>query len=151
LPEAKVAGSFEDLLADLFAPLDGVSLRKMFGGIGVFKDAIMFGLVAQGVLYLRADATSEPQFAAEGVEQFLYTGMKGRTVAMQYFRLPERLYDEPDAFIAWSSVAFAVARRAAAEKTKGKKPAGKVAATSKTAAKAGVNKPRNTPSAKRKS
>jgi DNA transformation protein len=137
-----MAGSFEDLLTELFAPLDDVVLRKMFGGVGVFKAGIMFGLLSEGALYLRVDEISQPAFEAERAPQFVYMGMKGRSVAMPYFRLPERLYDEPEEFVRWSAIAYTAASAAAAAKAKtkpavAKKPPGKTAPKSKTKKPAG--------------
>jgi DNA transformation protein len=83
----------------------------------------MFALVVEDTLYLRADAQTAASFAAEDAPRFVYHGMKGRAVAMPYWRLPERLYDEPEEFLAWSQTAFAVARRSA----RAKKPVGKPA------------------------
>jgi DNA transformation protein len=112
-------GSFGDLLEELFAPLGGVSIRRMFGGLGVFKEGIMFALVADDVLYMKADEAAQPAFEAEGCGQFVYDGMRGRTVTMPYWRLPDRLYDEPDQFRRWAAAAFEVALRTR------KKPAAK--------------------------
>ena len=44
---------------------------------------------------------------------------------MQYWRLPERLYDEPDEFRQWALNAFAVAERAKKAKPAPKRKAGK--------------------------
>jgi DNA transformation protein len=84
----------------------------------------MFALALDDVLYMHADEDSEPRYAAEKAAQFVYRGMKGREVAMPYWRLPDRLYDEPDEFTVWATAAFETARRAAAQKGKGK-PGGK--------------------------
>ena len=124
---------FAEHLEDLLAPIAGVRMRKMFGGIGVFRDGIMFGLVADEVLYLKADETTSPGYAAENCGPFVYQGM-GREVAMPYWRLPDGLYDDADDFRAWAEAAVAVARRTAKPK-KAKRPAKKAAAKAKTAAK----------------
>jgi DNA transformation protein and related proteins len=113
-----LAGQFNDLLEELFAPVGGVGLRRMFGGIGVFKEGIMFGLVANDVLYMKADETTSPGYAAEDCGPFIYDGMKGKSVAMPYWRLPDRLLDEPDEFRDWADAAFAVAVRTAKPKKK---------------------------------
>lgn len=99
-----------DHLAELFAPLGGVSIRRMFGGLGIFKGGLMFALVADDVLYFKADAETALTFAAEGCEQWT-PEMKGRVMAMPYWQAPERLYDEPDDFADWAREAFAVALR----------------------------------------
>ena len=101
---------FQDHLRDLFEPMGGVSLRKMFGGLGIFRDGVMFGLVADDELYLKVDETNEAAFEAEGCGPFVYAA-RGREMEMSYRRLPERLYDEPDEFRDWALKAFAVADR----------------------------------------
>jgi DNA transformation protein len=127
--------AFKEFVEELYAPMGGVTVRAMFGGLGVFKDAVMFALAVDDVLYLRADSASGVAFAKEKSPQFIYKGMTGREVAMPYWRLPDRLLDDPDDFLAWSETAFAAAMNAATVKAKGKKPTGK-AITGKTAASA---------------
>ena len=128
-----MAGGFNELLEELFEPVGGVSLRRMFGGIGVFKDGVMFGLVDDDMLFLKADEVTAARYEAEGQGRWVYEGM-GKQVAMPYWRLPERLYDEPDEFREWAVIAFAVAERAKKPKVKKQKPA-KVVAKKKPAAK----------------
>src|SRR5262249_9907095 len=90
-------------------------MRRMFGGLGIFRRGLMYALVAGGVLYLKGDETTRPAFEAEGCERWFYDGKKG-AVAMPYWRLPERLYDEADEFRDWALKAFAVAERTAKPK-----------------------------------
>ena len=50
----------EDHLADLLAPLGGVTIRRMFGGRGVFKEGLMFALLSsRDVFYFTADEPDE--------------------------------------------------------------------------------------------
>lgn len=84
-----MAGGFRDLLVELFDPVGGVSFRKMSGGLGIFRQGLMFALVADDTLYLKADATTSVAFKAEGCGPFVYDG-KDRPIVMQYWRLPER-------------------------------------------------------------
>ena len=125
-----MAGGFNDLLEELFAPVGGVSLRRMFGGIGIFKDALMFGLVADDVLYLKADDATKAPYEAEGFGPWVYGGMK-KAVAMPYWQVPERLLDEPDEFREWAMAAFAVAERAKKSKAPKAKTAKKIAPNAK--------------------
>ena len=110
-----------DHLAELFEPVGGVTIKRMFGGLGVFKSGLMFALVADDVLYFKADETTSPKFAAEGFGQWLYEG-RGKSVAMPYWQAPERLYDEPEDFAEWARDAFEVAVRTRKPKV-AKKPA----------------------------
>jgi DNA transformation protein len=107
------SAGFIELLEDALSGLGPVSVRRMFGGAGVYADGVMFGLVADDTLYLKADDATQRAFAAEGLEPFVYEG-RGRKIAMSYWRIPERLLDDPDEMVAWARAALGVARRAAA-------------------------------------
>jgi DNA transformation protein len=108
---------FQDLLEDLFAPVGGVSFRRMFGGVGIFRQGIMFALIADDALYMKADETTARAYEAEGTGPFIYEG-RGKSVAMPYWGLPERLYDEPEEFREWALASFGVAERAKGGKPK---------------------------------
>jgi len=82
----------------------------MFGGLGVFRDGVMFGLVADDTLYFRVDDKNHTRFEAEGCEAFVYNG-KTKQTAMPYWRAPERLFDDSDEFIEWAEESNAAAVR----------------------------------------
>ncbi|MBL8564399.1 MAG: TfoX/Sxy family protein [Hyphomicrobiaceae bacterium] len=102
-------------LLELLAGAGPVIARRMFGGAGLYADGIMFALVANDILYLKADAETEPRFRDAGMIPFTYTG-RGKAVVMSYWRAPEHLYDEPDEMVEWARAAMAAARRAQAKK-----------------------------------
>ena len=53
------------LIHELFASFGPVTLRRMFGGAGIFSQGLMFGLVFDKAIYLKADATGIPNFQRE--------------------------------------------------------------------------------------
>jgi DNA transformation protein len=108
-----LSDGFREFLEDQFAPIGGVSLRAMFGGLGIFRDGLMFALVADDTLYFRVDDLTKPDFEAENSAPFTYGG---RGVTMSYWRAPEHLLENPDAFRSWAEKAIAAASRAAARK-----------------------------------
>lgn len=110
------------LLEDLLAGLGSVQSKRMFGGAGLFCDGVMFALIADDVLYLKADDDSKSDFEAEGLGPFVYSG-KNKPIEMSYWRAPDRLLDDGDEMLAWARVALAVAKRAAEKRSK--KSAGK--------------------------
>ena len=107
-------------IRELFSAFGTVSVRRMFGGHGVFADGLMFALESDGELFLKADDLTIPKLAAENSEPFVYKA-KGREVALSYWKLPERLYDEPDDFAGFAREAFGAAQRAVRMKPKTKK------------------------------
>ncbi|QUS39857.1 TfoX family protein [Tardiphaga alba] len=110
-----------EFLSELFAGFGPVTIRRMFSGFGVSADGINFALVLRGAIYLRADENSIPRFQAEGSQCFQYE-MKGKLrMIASYWRLPERLYDDPDEVTEWARTAHAAAIRAALKKAAKKK------------------------------
>ncbi len=109
-----------EFLDELFAPVGRVQLKRMFGGLGAFSDGLMFAIIIAEVIYLKADVETRAAFEAEGCTPFVYPRKDGRAVSLSYWRMPERLIDEPDEFVVWSRQAIMVARRA--DLAKAKKP-----------------------------
>ena len=91
----------------------------MFGGQGIYRDGLMFGLVADGEIYLKTDGEAAALFVAAGSEPFSFA-RAGKSVATSYWRLPEKALDDPDALVRWAGIAFECARRAGAAKRKPK-------------------------------
>lgn len=62
-----------------------VQSRKMFGGLGVFRDKVMFALIYDGVVYLK----SNEELAGEYVEgSFQFEPPFGRQAKMPYWNVP---------------------------------------------------------------
>ena len=100
---------FKEFLEDLLASFGPVSIRKMFSGAGVYAEGVMFAILVNDTLYLKADAVSARDFAAEGKAPFA-SRRKGRApIAMSYWEVPDRLLDDPDELAVWARRAHAVA------------------------------------------
>lgn len=102
---------FITLVQELFAPLGGVSVRRMFGGAGIYCRGVMFGLIDDDTIYLKADSESCKAFEARGCSQFVYDG-KGKPIAMSYWQMPPELIDDAEEAVAWARTALGVARAA---------------------------------------
>ena len=103
-----------DFIRDLFTSYGPVTVKAMFGGAGLWSDGLMFGLVFDGAIFLKVDETSIPDFEREGSRPFVYTRAKspGRVgrASLSYWRLPERLYDDPEELAVWAARALAIAQ-----------------------------------------
>lgn len=109
-------------IRDLFAAFGPVDVRRMFGGEGLYRDGVMFALVADGALYLKADERSVAAFERERCQPFTHETRGGRRAVMSYWRLPERLYDDPDELATWARQALLAAQAAStAKKQSGKR------------------------------
>jgi DNA transformation protein len=106
-----VESDFVATVLDLLSCWGGVSARRMFGGYGLYRQGLMFALVADDVLYMKVDDQNRPAFQAAGMGPFTYDG-KSKTVTLPYWEAPSELFDDGDAMIAWAKDAFAAALRA---------------------------------------
>lgn len=107
-----------DLVEELFAPLGTVTIRRMFGGAGVYLHGVMFALIADGETYLKVDAALKADLEAEGSGPFRYEKKTGETAVMAYYRLPETAADDPAEASEWGRRALDVALKAQASKAK---------------------------------
>jgi DNA transformation protein len=113
-----------DHISELFAAYGPVSVRRMFGGFGIYGNGTMFALVHDGVIYLKADAASVAAFEREGQGPFTYNTKGGKRAIMSYRRMPERLYDEADELAVWARQALMAAERSARAKPARERRAG---------------------------
>jgi DNA transformation protein and related proteins len=105
-----------DDIRELFCAFGNVTVRRMFGGAGLYLEATMFALMHDGVIYLKADDHNADAFERESLPPFTYTTKAGKRGVMSYRRMPERLYDDPEELAVWACEALAVARRGAMRK-----------------------------------
>jgi DNA transformation protein len=103
--------SFAEFLREQLAPMGRVTMRRMFGKTGVFCNGLMFGMVTDDTLFVRVDDHNKAVFEeAESVAPLNYV-KKGRTIDLSFWRVPERLFDEPAELVRWAGAALGAARR----------------------------------------
>lgn len=98
------------------AGMDRVTSRRMFGGIGLYCGARLFGIVFKGQIYLRADEGMRRSLARGGSGPF--RPYRGRIVTA-YWALPAALLSDKRRLRAWARRAIA-ASAAAARRTPGR-------------------------------
>jgi DNA transformation protein len=98
---------------DLFSALGGVVARRMFGGVGLFSDGVMFGLIDAGTIFLKTDEALRRELADAGARSWIYVERKGPKAGVpqetSYWSLPDRAIDDPEEACAWGRRALAVA------------------------------------------
>jgi DNA transformation protein len=127
----KQLDEYAEHVLELLRPLGPVSMRRMFGGVGVFYGAVMFGLIADDELFFKVGDANRGDYEAAGQEVFTYETSNGTHSLGSYWSCPPELLDDPDAFRQWArkavDAALAAARAKAkpAVKSKRGKPLGK--------------------------
>ena len=106
---------FTYYVVNLMQSIGPVSAKFMFGGYGLFLEGLMFGLIADGVLYLKVDKETENEFKAKGLEKYTYN-KKGKEFKMSYYQAPEEVIEDGEEMRSWAAKAYSAALRAASKK-----------------------------------
>jgi DNA transformation protein len=107
---------FIEFVSEQMAGFGPVSVRRMFGGAGVYRDGLIFALIVSDVLYLKTDEEARAPFEAEGLGPFTYSTKKGEHKLTSYWRAPSRCFDDPDEMALWCRRAYDVALKVKAGK-----------------------------------
>ncbi|MGD9979936.1 MAG: TfoX/Sxy family protein [Hyphomonadaceae bacterium] len=115
-----MADSFHEFVKELFAGMGPVQVKRMFGGAGGYADGVMFLLLADDAIYLKADDALKAELSAEGCGPFVWEPQSGpragEKVDLGYWRLPDSALDDPDEAAKWGRKALAIAKAKAAAK-----------------------------------
>ena len=127
---------FHDFVKELFAGMGPVQIKRMFGGAGGYADGVMFLLLDNDTIHVKAnDNAMKAALRAEGSGPFVWEPQngprKGEKIDLGYWRLPESAMDNPEEAVRWGRRALALAKAKAAEKRPKAKKGAKRKAPSK--------------------
>ena len=127
--------AFVSHCVELLAPLGTVRARRMFGGHGLYIDALFVALIANERLYMKTDDTSRPAFERAGCQPFAYSRHDRTAVTLGYWTAPDVALDSPRTMEPWARLSLAAAVRAKANSGATTAPRGAAAVRKPAAAK----------------
>ena len=77
-----------------------VSVRRMFGGAGLYRDGKMFGLIADDVAYLKVDETNRNDYVKAGSSPF--KPYHDKATVMSYYEIPPEVLENRDQLCQWA-------------------------------------------------
>ncbi len=98
-------------IEEMFEAVGPVTIRRMFGGKGIYARGVIFALELRGELMLKGDAESGPMLEEAGAVRWRYEGRSGKPVAMPYWTLPDEALDDPEMMAKWARIALDAAIR----------------------------------------
>ncbi len=104
-----MSSEFLDYVLEQLEPLGEVSSRRMFGGAGLYRDGLIFGLVSGDALYFKTDEANLPDYEAAASERF--DPMPERPAKFSYFSVPPDVLEQPDELTVWARKALAASAR----------------------------------------
>jgi DNA transformation protein and related proteins len=118
-----VSSDYLNYVLEQLAGLDGVSTRRMFGGVGLYCDERFFGLIDDDTLYLRVNDDNRADYTRRGMGPFRpYADRPG--LSMTYYEIPADVLEDPPQLVSWArrSVAAAAAKAKAGARPPGARP-----------------------------
>ncbi|OYT43781.1 competence protein TfoX [Thermoplasmatales archaeon ex4484_6] len=105
-----VNDEFAGYVLSQMGDLEDVTIKKMFGGGGIYSRGRIFGLVVGAVLYLKVDDTNRHLFEEKGMKPF--KPFEDRPMVMSYFEVPADVIEDPELLQEWSRRSLEVSARA---------------------------------------
>lgn len=111
----RVKSSLASYVAEQLAPLGRISSRAIFGGVGVFIDDRLLGIVMGEKLYLHTDKSNLDDYVARGMLQFKpYPNAFDLTT--DHHEVPQEVVNDPEQLKIWGERALNAAVEAARAK-----------------------------------
>ncbi|SFW20607.1 TfoX/Sxy family protein [Cellulophaga fucicola] len=101
-----ISGDFLDYVLDRLLKWNGVYTKKMFGGVGLFFDGLMFGLVYNDTVSLKIDDTNVKKYIEVGespIEIF-----KTNTPLPSFYTVPPLVLEDIDNFVIWAQESYQI-------------------------------------------
>lgn len=122
-----VSSDYLQYVLEQLARLPRVSSRRMFGGIGLYSDAVFFGIIDNDTLFFKVNDSTRERYVERGSQAF--RPYKDRPeVSMNYFQVPADVLEDADELVPWARESVLAAAAAAETKRVPKRAARKEAA-----------------------
>ena len=110
--------TFRNFILDQLGELGQVDCRRMFGGYGLYRDGVFFGILHKDWLYFKTDATSQADYLARGMKPF---SPSAKQTLKHYYEVPADVVEDADEMGVWARKAVQAALNGPPRKT-GRKP-----------------------------
>jgi DNA transformation protein and related proteins len=119
-----VSSDYLSYVLEQLAGLPRITSRRMFGGIGLYSDALFFGLIDNDTLFFKVNDSNRGDYVARNMAAFRPFPDKP-DLSMSYFAVPADALEDRDELAVWARKSIAVA--AAAPKPRARRKAKRVA------------------------
>lgn len=94
--------SFRAFVLDQLSGAGAVRCRAMFGGYGLYKGGVFFGIIHKGRLYFKTDGRTRSLFEGRGMEPFR-SGPK--QTLKNYYEVPPEVLESRPQLTDWARAA----------------------------------------------
>ncbi len=88
------------VVQDVLSGVSGVTARAMFGGHGLYRNGVIFGIIIDGDVYFKVDDVLQKKYEEMGSKPFTYE-RDGKVCSMRYWIVPSNILAEREEIIQW--------------------------------------------------
>ena len=93
---------FKDFILDQLTELNGVTVRAMFGGQGLYHRTIFFGIIHKGRLYFKVSAVTVPNYKERGMKPFR---PNAKQTLKSFYKVPIEVIEDAEILTQWATAA----------------------------------------------
>jgi len=94
--------SFKDFVLDQLLGMGGVEARRMFGGYGLYREEIFFGIVYKGKLFFKIDESTVGEYRKRKMKPFRPSD---KQTLKSYYQVPVDVIEDADELREWAEKA----------------------------------------------
>jgi DNA transformation protein and related proteins len=103
-----VNDDYLNYILDQLSEFGKVETKKMFGGIGFYKDGLMFAMIGGDNFKLKVDETNQKQFEDKGMKPFHSASKKK---GMPYWEVPQDILEDKKILAKWAKQSYEIAKK----------------------------------------
>ena len=100
------SNDFFEFVQDQLSQWSEIDKKRMFGVLGIYREGLMFGIIAKNKFYLKVDETNKKKFIDAGSESLKV--FKNNSEVPSYYELPADILENAEAFTEWAEEAYAI-------------------------------------------
>ena len=98
---------FKDFVMDQMDGMSGITVKKMFGGAGIFHESKMFAILHKSQMFLKVDDSNRRDFEEAGMGPF--QPFPDKPMKMPYYAVPPEILEEREKLKKWASASIEIA------------------------------------------
>ena len=106
-----ISDEFVEYILEQLSSWGEVSVRRMFGGAGLYRSGTMFAVIADDVAYLKVDDSNRDDFVRAGSAPFEPYPDKIKTTIRTYYEIPADVLEDSAELAKWAERSWLIARK----------------------------------------
>ena len=91
--------SFKDFVLDQLSDLRGLSCRAMFGGHGLYRGEVFFGIIHKGRLYFKTNDATRATYVRNSMKPFR---PNAKQTLKTYYEVPVDVIEDGEQLTTWA-------------------------------------------------